>query len=280
MRVNSYRSVRVMRKLILHGMLILGGIVMVFPFVWMVFSSFKPSLEVISVDFHLLPQTWTLRNYVRVFEELKLLRGYANSLIVSAFITLSALITATLAGYLFSKIRFWGREVLFFLVLASVMVPPHVVLIPLYALISAFRWVDTYQGLVFPFLINAFGVFLMRQFMRGIPNDLVEAARIDGASDFRIYFFIILPLVRSALAVLGILVFLWSYDEFLWPLVTVHKPEMMTLPLLLGRFTQAEAKFPGESMAACTLVVVPVLVVYAFFQQYFVKGISMTGLKG
>jgi len=270
----------VVRNVILHGVLIFGGIVMVFPFVWMVFSSFKPSLEVISIDFHLLPQTWTVRNYVRVFEELKLLRGYANSLTVSALITVSALLTATLAGYLFSKIRFFGREALFFLVLASVMVPPHVVLIPLYALISTFRWVDTYQGLVFPFLINAFGVFLMRQFMRGIPDDLVEAARIDGASDFRIYFSIILPLVRSALAVLGILVFLWSYDEFLWPLVTVHKPEMMTLPLLLGHFTQAEAKFPGESMAACTLVVVPVLVVYAFFQQYFVKGISMTGLKG
>jgi len=280
MNTNSYRTRRVVRNVILHGVLIFGGIVMVFPFVWMVFSSFKPSLEVISVDFHLLPQTWTVRNYVRVFEELKLLRGYANSLTVSALITVSALLTATLAGYLFSKIRFFGREVLFFLVLASVMVPPHVVLIPLYALISAFRWVDTYQGLVFPFLINAFGVFLMRQFMRGIPDDLVEAARIDGASDFRIYFSIILPLVRSALAVLGILVFLWSYDEFLWPLVTVHKPEMMTLPLLLGHFTQAEAKFPGESMAACTLVVVPVLVVYAFFQQYFVKGISMTGLKG
>jgi multiple sugar transport system permease protein len=280
MNRNSYRTRRVVRNVILHGVLIFGGIVMVFPFVWMVFSSFKPSLEVISIDFHLLPQTWTVRNYVRVFEELKLLRGYANSLTVSALITVSALLTATLAGYLFSKIRFFGREVLFFLVLASVMVPPHVVLIPLYALISAFRWVDTYQGLVFPFLINAFGVFLMRQFMRGIPDDLVEAARIDGASDFRIYFSIILPLVRSALAVLGILVFLWSYDEFLWPLVTVHKPEMMTLPLLLGHFTQAEAKFPGESMAACTLVVVPVLVVYAFFQQYFVKGISMTGLKG
>ena len=280
MNTNSYRTRRVVRNVILHGVLIFGGIVMVFPFVWMVFSSFKPSLEVISVDFHLLPQTWTVRNYVRVFEELKLLRGYANSLTVSALITVSALLTATLAGYLFSKIRFFGREALFFLVLASVMVPPHVVLIPLYALISAFRWVDTYQGLVFPFLIHAFGVFLMRQFMRGIPDDLVEAARIDGASDFRIYFSIILPLVRSALAVLGILVFLWSYDEFLWPLVTVHKPEMMTLPLLLGHFTQAEAKFPGESMAACTLVVVPVLVVYAFFQQYFVKGISMTGLKG
>lgn len=280
MHVSSYRARRMMHKIILHGVLIVGGVIMVFPFIWMVFSSFKPSLEVISVDFHLLPKTWTMRNYVRVFDELKLLRGYANSLIVSACITFSALLTATLAGYLFSKIRFWGREVLFFLVLASVMVPPHVVLIPLYALISSFRWVDTYQGLMFPFLINAFGVFLMRQFMRGIPSDLVEAARIDGASDFRIYFSIILPLVRSALAVLGILVFLWSYDEFLWPLVTVHKPEMMTLPLLLGHFTQAEAKFPGESMAACTLVVVPVLIVYAFFQQYFVKGISMTGLKG
>lgn len=277
--VIRYRRIRYIKQAALHAFLLAGGLVMVFPFIWMVFSSFKPSIEVISVDFHLLPRNWTLRNYVRVLEELKLPRGYLNSLVVSSIITLSVLFSASLAGYLFSKLRFWGRDALFFLVLASVMVPPHVVLIPLYALITVFRWVDTYQGLVFPFLMNAFGIFLMRQFIRGIPDDLIEAARIDGASDFRIYFSIILPLVRSALAVLGILVFLWSYDEFLWPLVAVHKEGMMTLPLLLGHFTQAEAKYPGESMAACTIVVVPVLIVYAFFQQHFVKGISMTGLK-
>jgi ABC-type glycerol-3-phosphate transport system permease component len=127
--------------------------------------------------------------------------------------------------------------------------------------------------------MNAFGIFLMRQFMYGIPNDLLEAARIDGASDFRIYFSVILPLVRSSIAVLGILIFLWTWDEFLWPLVTVTGNEMKTLPLLMAHFTQAEQKFPGDSLAGATLVIGPVLVAYAFFQRHFVRGLSMTGLK-
>ncbi len=253
---------------------------MVAPFVWMVLSSFKPSLEVISINFSFFPRRWTLANYIRVFREVSLGRAYINSLLVASCVTLSVLFSATAAGYLFSKLRFRGRDQLFILTLASVMIPPHIVLVPLYTLMNRLQWINTYQGLMFPFLMSAFGIFLMRQFIRGIPNDLVEAARIDGASDFRIYWSVILPLVRSALAVLGILTFLWNYDEFLWPLVVVHDNRMMTIPLILGHFTQAEAKFPGESMAACTLVVVPVLVVYAFFQTQFVKGISMTGLKG
>jgi multiple sugar transport system permease protein len=145
---------------------------------------------------------------------------------------------------------------------------------------SKFRWINTYQGLIFPFMMNAFGIFLMRQFMYGIPNDLIEAARIDGASDFRIYYSVIIPLVRSSIAVLGILIFLWTWDEFLWPLVAVSGNEMKTLPLLMSHFTQSEQELPGEALAGATLVIGPVLVVYAFFQRHFVRGLSMTGLKG
>lgn len=160
------------------------------------------------------------------------------------------------------------------------MIPPQIVLIPLYILVNKFGWINSYQGLIFPWVMNAFGIFLMRQFMYGIPNDLIEAARIDGASDFRIYFSVIIPLVRSSIAVLGILIFLWTWDEFLWPLVIVNNNEMKTLPLLLVHFTQAEQQFPGESLAGASLVIGPVLIVYAFFQRHFVKGLSMTGLKG
>lgn len=253
---------------------------MIFPLVWMIFSSFKPSLEVVSVDFHFLPKTWTLRNYTRVFKEVSMVRGYVNSIIVSTGITAFVLLSATASGYMFSKLRFKGRDMLFFLVLASVMVPPQIILIPLYILINRFGWIDSYQGLIFPFIMNAFGIFLMRQFMYGIPTDLIEAARIDGASDFKIYFSVIIPLVRSSIAVLGILIFLWSWDELLWPLVIVHRNEMKTLPLILSHFTQAEQVFPGESLAASTLVIGPILIVYGFFQRHFVRGLSMTGLKG
>ncbi len=275
----KYRVRRKIGQVVLHGVLLLGGILMIAPFVWMVLSSFKPSLEVINVEFGFFPKTWTFANYLRVFQEVSLGRGYFNSILIASGVTLSVLLSATAAGYLFSKLRFRGRDQLFVLTLASVMIPPHIVLVPLYTLMNRLQWINTYQGLAFPFLMSAFGIFLMRQFIRGIPNDLVEAARIDGASDFRIYWSVILPLVRSSMAVLGILTFLWNYDEFLWPLVVVHDNRMMTIPLILGHFTQAEAKFPGESMAACTLVVAPVLIVYAFFQSQFVKGMSMTGLK-
>ncbi len=278
-RWNRYRARRFTSRFFLHLVLIVLSLIMVFPLIWMVFSSFKPSLEVISTEFHLFPKTWTVRNYTKVFDELKMGRGYLNSLIVAVSVTFFVLLSATAAGYLFSKLKFKGREALFFAVLGSVMVPPQIVLIPLYLLISKFHWINSYQGLIFPFVMNAFGIFLMRQSMYGIPNDLLEAARMDGASDFRIYFSVILPLVRSSIAVLGILIFLWTWDEFLWPLVTVSDNEMKTLPLLLAHFTQAEQKFPGESLAGATLVIGPVLVVYAFFQRHFVRGLSMTGLK-
>lgn len=277
--MNSYRTTRFISKLSLHTVLLIGGFLMIFPLIWMIFSSFKPSIEVISVDFHLFPKEWTLRNYVNVFKDVNMERGYLNSIIIASVVTVSVLITATAAGYLFSKLKFPGRDLLFFIVLGSIMVPPQIVLIPLYALMTQFGWVNTYQGLMFPFLMHPFGIFLMRQSMFGIPNDLIEAARIDGAGDFRIWFQIIIPLVRSSIAVLGILVFLWSWDELLWPLVMVSGNEMKTLPLVLSHFTQAEQVFPGESLAASTMVIAPILIVYGFFQRYFIKGLSMTGLK-
>jgi multiple sugar transport system permease protein len=277
---NRHRARKLTSRFFLHLVLIILGLAMIFPLLWMVFSSFKPSLEVISVEFHLLPRTWTLRNYVSVFQELSMGRGYLNSLIVAGCVTFFVLLSATASGYLFAKLKFKGREALFLIVLGSVMVPPQIVLIPLYFLISRVHWVNTYQGLIFPFMMNAFGIFLMRQTMYGIPNDLLEAAHMDGATDFRIYYSVILPLVRSSIAVLGILIFLWTWDEFLWPLVTVTQNETKTLPLLLSHFAMAEQKFPGESLAGATLVIGPVLVAYIFFQRHFVRGLSMTGMKG
>jgi multiple sugar transport system permease protein len=279
--LNKYMFKRNILNVIKHLFLIIGSFFMILPFLWMVISSFKPNLDIISVDFRLFSPNWTLDNYRKVINDMPLGISYFNSLLIATVVTVSSIFSSSAAGFLFSKLKFWGRDFLFFLVLGSIMIPPQIVLIPLYFMMSRFKLVNTYLGLVTPFLINAFSVFLMRQFIYGIPTDLIEAARIDGASDWKIYLKIILPLVKPVIAIVGILNFLWTYDEFLWPLVMVNKTEMMTLPLVLARYAMAEGGvIAGPSMATATLVVLPVLVVYSFFQRYFIKGISMTGMKG
>lgn len=278
--IQHFRARRITSKVLLRVVLIGSGLVMVLPFVWMIFSSFKPALEIISLDFQFFPKTWTLRNYLAVFEDMGIGRGYTNSFIVALAITFCVLFSATISGYMFSKLRFFGKEVLFFVVLASIMVPPQTMIIPLYLLINKFHWINTYQGLVFPFIFSAFGIFLMRQFINGIPNDLIDAAKIDGACEFRIYYSVILPLVRSSMSVLGILTFLWSWDTLLWPLIVVQGNEMKTLPLILSRFTSGQQQVPGEALATCTLIILPIIIVYLFFQRHFVKGMTMTGIKG
>lgn len=279
-KLNKYIFVRTVTSAEVHIILIIVGFFMILPFLWMIIASFKPNIDIISVDFRLFSSNWTLDNYRNVVRTMPISRAYINSLITATIITVSTIFSSSAAGFLFSKLRFRGRDALFFLVLASIMIPPQIVLIPLYFMITKFGLVNSYAGLVIPFLINPFSVFLMRQFIYGIPSELIEAARIDGASDWRIYLRIILPLVKPCIGMVGILNFLWSLDEFLWPLVVINKTEMMTLPLVLGRYAMAEGGvIAGSSMASATLVVIPVLIVYAFFQRFFVAGISMTGMK-
>jgi len=275
-----YKVSRVISRISLHTFLLIGGLLMIFPFIWMILSSFKPSLDVVNVGFNIIPTTWTLSNYEKVLTELPLIRGYINSIIVSTAITLLVLFTASTAGYLFAKLRFRGRNILFMFVISSMMIPPQIAIIPLFYMVVEFKMINSYLGLIFPFAMSGFGIFLMKQFVGGIPDSLIDAARIDGSSDFQIYFRIIIPLIKSSFFVLGILTFIWSWDYFLWPLVVVMDNDMKTLPLILGHFTQAEGLYPGPSMAAVSIVTIPILIVYLFFQRFFVKGMSMTGLKG
>lgn len=276
---NNHILISKILRILLHLFLIISSLIMIFPFIWMIISSFKPSIEVISIPLKILPTKWTLANYKEVFEVLPMIRAYINSLIVSVSVVILVLLSSSTAGYLFAKLKFKGRDHLFFFVLASLMIPPQIGIIPLYFLISKLHLTNNYIGLIVPFAMSAFGIFLMRQFISGIPSSLIDAARIDGATDFVIYYKVILPLIKPAFSVLGILSFIWSWDEFLWPLVTINQNDMKTLPIILAHFTQAESKFPGQSMAAITIVIFPLLIVYAFFQRYFVEGMSMTGLK-
>ncbi|MCL5071495.1 MAG: carbohydrate ABC transporter permease [Actinobacteria bacterium] len=278
--MDSLRIKRIAIKATLYVLLSIGALFMIFPFIWMILSSFKTSFEMMQIPLTFFPKVWTLENYKLVFEKLPVFRAFFNSLIVSSSITFLVLFTSSITGFIFAKMRFKGKELFFYYILLSLMVPIHLIIIPLYMVITKFGIVDTYMGLILPFAISGFGIYLLRSFIKGIPSELIEAAKIDGASDIRIYLNIILPLVKPILSVLAILIFLWSWDEFLWPLVVVSSNELKTVPLVLASFTMAEASYPAPSMAAASIVIIPVLIVYAFFQRNFVKGISLTGIKG
>lgn len=267
-------------SIINHAFLLVISFIMVFPLLWMIISSFKPSIEIINTDFHLLPEKWTFENYIKIFDELPIGTAYLNSILVCTVVTFFVLLTSSLGGYLFSKLEFKGRDFLFMIVLGSIMVPPQIIIIPLFLLIV---WLlglsDSYIGIVLPFIINAFGIFLLRQNIKSIPNDYLDAARIEGASEFQILFLVVIPFVKYTLAILGVLVYLWTLDELLWPLLVINSNEMKTLPLVLSHFTMAEGAYPGESLAASSIIIVPVILIYLFCQRYFIKGMTTSGIK-
>jgi multiple sugar transport system permease protein len=259
----------------------LGSILMIAPFYWMLVTAFKPPGEVL-----VFPPTWwpsepTLEPWRELFTEL---RGgfhifFRNSLFVSSAITVLVLLTSSLGGYVFAKFEFPGRNLLFLLILSLLMVPFNVSLIPLYQLMVQLGWVNSFTALILPAVVNPLGIFLMRQFMHTIPNDLIDAARVDGASELTIWWRIILPLSTPALAALGIFTFLWNWDDFLWPLVVLNDTELFTLPLGLAQLRGRFGSDVGTMMAGASIAVVPVLVAYLVAQRRFVEGITMTGIK-
>lgn len=274
-----YKRAQIIFRVLLHTVLIIGSVLMVFPFIWMFLSSFKTNTEIVNIDFNIFPSKWTLSHYIEVITELELTRAYLNSIIVSLSITFLVLFSSVAGGYLFAKLKFRGKESLFFYILTALMMPPQLVIAPLYFMFGRVGLLNTYIALIAPFAISAFGIFLMRQFIRGIPDSLIDAARIDGASDFRIYYKIIIPLTKAAMSVIAILTFIWSYDALVWPLVVVNTNDMKTLPLVLAHYNAAQGGYPGQSMAAAALVILPMIIIYIFFQKDFIKGMSMTGVK-
>lgn len=262
--------------------LLLGGglVVMVGPFVWMLVGSFKTEREIRQVPPTWLPENATLANYGTLFDRLDFPTYFTNSAVVAILTTVGNLLFCSAAGYALAKLRFPGKRVLFAVVLGTIMVPSIVTMVPLFVLSSNLGLVNTLAGLILPFLAQAFGVFLMRQFITSIPNDLLEAARIDGASELRIYAQIVLPLCRPALATLGILTFLASWNNFLWPLISATTEDSYTLPVALALYAIGENRTDYDILlAGSVVVVVPVLVVFILLQRHFVRGIATTGLK-
>lgn len=267
-------------KLMAFVVLCVGSVIMILPFFWMISSSFKPAVEILRMPPQWLPSNLDLTNFRNVLELIPFTRFFMNSVLVSVINTAVSLFSSALTGYVFAKYDFWGRDVLFLGVLGGMMIPFQVIMIPLYKIMIDFGWVDTYSVLTIPYFYSIFGVFLMRQFMLKLPDDLLDAATIDGCSHFGTFFRIVIPLVKPAFAALGIFLFMGSWNDYLWPLIVINSIELRTLPLGLGMFIHQRGTRYDLLMAASLMTVLPMLVVFLAAQRQFVEGIALTGLKG
>ncbi|MHB0859075.1 MAG: carbohydrate ABC transporter permease [Anaerolineae bacterium] len=247
---------------------------------WLVMASFKTASEIIRKPPTFWPDRLTLDNYVYILAEMSFKWYFANSVLVALPTITMVLFTSSITGFVFAKYQFPGREVLFTIILSTMMIPAAVTLLPLFQLVSRIGWADSYQALIIPASVSAFGIFLMRQFMESIPSDLIDAGRIDGASAFWIYARIIIPLSISPLSALGIFTFLGVWDSYLWPLVIIYSDKMRTLPLGLA-YLLGWASRPRYDLflTGAVITVVPVILFYSLAQQRFVRGVTLTGLK-
>ncbi len=257
-----------------------GVVAVAAPFAWMLLGSFKTDGELLRSPPTWVPDEPTLGNYRELLSKQNFPTYFLNSAIVAVAVTAGNLLFCSMLGYALAKLKFRGREALFTLVMATLMIPGMVTFVPMFVLVSNLGLQNSFPGLILPFLVTPFGVFLMRQFFIGLPDDLIDAGRVDGASELGIFARIMLPLTRPALATLGILTFLSSWNNFLWPLVIAQTEDKYTLPVALALYSTGEnAKRYGLLMAGAVVVVVPVLLVFIAFQRHVTKGIAMTGIK-
>ncbi|MGW7517912.1 carbohydrate ABC transporter permease [Streptomyces sp. NPDC054796] len=262
-----------------YVLLVVSSLITLVPLVYMVSLSLQTEGETLSGDPVLVPESAQWGNYATLFREAPFGNFIVNSIVVAGGITLAHLLLDPLVGYVFAKFDFPLRNTLFLGILATLMIPFFVRMIPLYVMMSDLGWLNSYQGLITPFLMDAFGIFLMRQFIQPIPDDLLHAARTDGASEFTLYWRIILPQTKPALAVLGLFTFVFQWNEFLWPLVATTSEEMRTIPVGLTLFNQENFTLWHLTAAGSVLLFLPTAVILVLSQRYFVRGITLTGLK-
>ncbi|RKP53110.1 carbohydrate ABC transporter permease [Cohnella endophytica] len=268
-----------LKNALTHLILIATAIILVFPFVWMVSGAFKAKLEAVKMPPQLLPSHWNFDNFKLIEHYFPLYRFLYNSVAVAIATTILQLFICAMAAYVFAKIPFKGRNVLFVLFLTTMMIPSQVTLVPLFILFSQTNLIDTYAGLILPGIFSAYGTFLMRQNIMTIPNELLEAAFMDGASYYKVFRTVILPLVKPTLAALTIFAFMSSWNNFLWPLIATNSKELMTLPLGLSKLQGKWSTEWNVLMAGNVVSFIPIFIVYLFAQRYFIKGMTMTGIK-
>ena len=268
------------KNIFLHIILIIGSLAMLLPFFWMLSTSLKLPREIFTFPPTWIPSEFAWNNYSEALTSLPFDRYYINSFVVATSITILQLLTSSLAAFAFARLHFKGRDKLFVVYLTTLMIPFPVLLIPNFIVVTKVGWYDSYAALIIPPAFSAFSTFLLRQHYLGIPLDLDDAARIDGASSFQIWLRVILPMSRTILAALAIFVFLNSWNDFLWPLVITNSEEMRTVPVGLTSFQGQYGTSWQLLMAAAVVAMLPVLTVFALAQKWFIKGITMTGMGG
>lgn len=270
------------RRIPLYLVTIIGAFLTLLPFAWMLLSSFKNNAEIFRYPPTMFPENLQMGNYAKLFEQWPFGMWFVNSVLIAVIGTVAVLFFSSLAGFGFAKYEFKGKAALFAILIASTMIPFQLILIPLFIEVSRFKMINSYAGLILPFMAPALGIFLMKQFMASIPSELLDSARIDGCSEFGIYWSIIMPLMRPALGTLAIITFLGSWNSFIWPLVILRSDLMMTLPIGLARLTQnvpGKTRDFGVIMAAASLVSVPVIIVFMAMQRQFIAGLLSGSVK-
>ena len=272
-------SSRYGRIFITYPLLFLISFIGLLPFYWMLSCSFKTNDNMFLMPLQWFPNPVNWNAYGDAWKAQDFTRYFLNTTFIAVAITVGNLLLASLAGYSLSKFRYVGRGVLFILILSTMMLPLEVTMVPLFLIVKKFGWPNTYEGLIVPFIVDGFGVFLMRQYLKGIPNELIEAARIDGASELRIYWQIVMPLCKPALAALGVFTFREAWDMYIWPLIIVTKDSLRTLPISISLFMSSFGTSWDQLMAVAAIGTLPMVLLFFFLQRSFIKGIAISGLK-
>ena len=265
-------------RIIVWTLLFIGGLVMITPLLFMFSTSLKTASQV--YDLRLIPAAPTLQNYITVLSDGRFMRWFLNSTIVACTVTLSNVFFDSLVGYTLAKFTFRGRQLIFLAILSTLMIPTEMLVIPWYLMSSQLGWLDSYWGIMFPGMMTAFGTFLMKQFFETVPNDFLEAARIDGLNEFQIWWKVAMPLVTPALSALAIFTFLGNWTAFFWPLIVVTSRELYTLPVGLSSFAVEQSIQWEMIMTGAALATLPTLLVFLVLQRYIVRGVMLAGLKG
>jgi len=277
--LKSKRFQNITIKSVIYAFLLFSALLMAIPYIWMFVTSIKPVGEVQSYPPSFIVKNPTISPYQDLFRIIPILRYIANSIYVSASVTIANVFFCSLAGYAFAKHRFWGRDKMFFVLLGSLMIPWQVNMISGFILVRKLGWLNSYNSLIIPAMAGVFGVFLCRQFIMSIPDDLIDAAKIDGCGEFTIYRLVILPLIKPVLATLAIFTFLQQWNNFIWPLIVINSSEMRTLPLALSVLNGQFGTRFAMIMAGAVVATAPMLIVFLFFQRYFMKGVVLMDLK-
>jgi lactose/L-arabinose transport system permease protein len=272
-------SRKLVSKIVLYGLLIIGVLLSIGPFYWMIVGSTLPSGELFHLPPKLLPGDHLAENFQSLNDSLNIGRIFWNSLFVALVYTGFGTLISAMAGYAFAKFKFKGKQLFFFIILCTLMIPSQVTLIPLFEMMVSFNWLNTYQAIILPTLASPFAIYLMRQNMKAVPDSIIEASRVDGAGEFKIFFSVIFPVTRPALAAVAIFLFMSQWNSLLWPLITMNSSEMFTLPVALSSLIGMARIDYGQLMLGTTLSTIPIMIFFLMLQKHFISGILGGAVK-